>query len=442
MANWRLVFNAVCLPVLSYGCQLWANAHNYKTLVGKAQVVFNEGVKVISGAFRTAPREPLHKLTRVLPARHFFDKLTATSTLRLYCVPVTSQLRSCLGADWAFDPRGGPDPSDRGLVTYHPPHVGPRVRAQRPTALEALGQRVPVKGPHADIVAIPPWEVPNWEGRTNHMGITTPQDRKAWVDDLYRSVPVSGVSIISVAATILNRGRYDDLMVGGAAAILNTGIGGSSRTWTRHRAMGTEVTQYDVNLYTLALGAQFISDFYTDREPPSHVYILSRNQAALSAITNTRNLVNQQSVLLFHTALTAFCSRHRDTGITLVWSPVVRERVQDSTVRFKALQACTHTPRASLNRVQSVAHQKHLMRKWAYARWAAKWLENQRTGKHTHSHSYQFALPFPPNSKNHPLWLAAWKKLWPDGDSPPTRHTTTTALRLATGHAFTSNYAC
>ena len=55
MANWRLVFNAVCLPVLSYRCQLWANARNYKTLVGKAQVVFNEGIKVISGAFCTAP---------------------------------------------------------------------------------------------------------------------------------------------------------------------------------------------------------------------------------------------------------------------------------------------------------------------------------------------------------------------------------------------------
>ena len=135
-------------------------------------------------------------------------------------------------------------------------------------------------------------------------------------------------------------------------------------------------------------------------------------------------------------------SRHRDTGIMLVWSPVVREWVQDSTVRFKALQACKLTSRASLNRVQSAAPQKRLMRKCAYAKWAAEWLEDQRSGKHTHSHSYQFALPFPPDRKSHPLWLAARKTLWPDGDFPPTRHTTTTALRFATGHAFTSYYAC
>ena len=263
----------------------------------------------------------------------------------------------------------------------------------------------------------------------------------AWVDDLYGSLPASRMLIISVAAMVSNKGQYDGLMVGGVAAILNTGIGGSSRTWTRHRALGTEVTQYDVDLYALALGVQFLSDFYADQEPPAHAYILSRSQAALTAITKTQNLVNQQSVLLFHTALTAFCSRHRDTGITLVWSPVVRERVQDSMVRFKALQACKLTPCTSLNRVQSAAHQKRLMWKRAYAKWAAEWLQDQRSGKHTHSHSYQFALPFPPDGKSHPLWLAARKTLWPDGDFPPTRHTTTTALRFAMGHAFTSYYA-
>lgn len=94
MANWRLIFSVVCLPVLSYGCKLWANAHNYKTLIKKAQVIFNKGIKGISGALWTAPHEPLHELTRVLLARHYCDKLIATSALRLYCIPVTSQLRS------------------------------------------------------------------------------------------------------------------------------------------------------------------------------------------------------------------------------------------------------------------------------------------------------------------------------------------------------------
>ena len=111
----------------------------------------------------------------------------------------------------------------------------------------------------------PPGRFPT-EGKTNHMGITTPQDCKRWVDNLYRSIPTFGMSIISisVAAMVSNKGRYNDLMVGSAAAILNTGIGGSSRTWTRHRALATEVTQYDMDMFALALGAQFLSEFYAD----------------------------------------------------------------------------------------------------------------------------------------------------------------------------------
>ena len=107
MANWRLVFNAVRLPVLSYGCQLWATSRKYRSLCAQAQLVFNEGVRLISGAFHTAPREPLHVLTRVLPARHFFDKLTHTSALHLTRVPVTSQLLARLGPDWQCTPGGG-----------------------------------------------------------------------------------------------------------------------------------------------------------------------------------------------------------------------------------------------------------------------------------------------------------------------------------------------
>ena len=190
MANWRLVFNAICLLVLSYGCQLWANSRKYKTLIKTIQGIFNEGVKVISGAFHTALQEALHEITRVLPARHYLDKLTATSALRLYRVPVTSQLWCHLGPDWCHDPSGSPDLSNEGPVIPIQ-HAGLRVRAQRPTALEALGEQVPVQGPHANVVAVAPWEVPNWRAWVNHMGITTPQDRKAWVNDLYGSLVTS-----------------------------------------------------------------------------------------------------------------------------------------------------------------------------------------------------------------------------------------------------------
>jgi hypothetical protein len=59
MANWRLVLNAVCLPVLAYGSQLWFLTGAAKGLINMVQRVQNNMVKQVTGAFRTAPREAL-----------------------------------------------------------------------------------------------------------------------------------------------------------------------------------------------------------------------------------------------------------------------------------------------------------------------------------------------------------------------------------------------
>ena len=102
MANWRLVLNAVCLPVLSYSSLLWYVLGKTKGLVAKTQVVHNEMVRMVAGAFHTAPREALCHLTRMLPMDVYLDKLTFTSALRLYRLPGTSQLLCHLGPDWHY----------------------------------------------------------------------------------------------------------------------------------------------------------------------------------------------------------------------------------------------------------------------------------------------------------------------------------------------------
>ena len=48
MANWRLVLNAVCLPVLSYSCQLWYLTGAAKGLINMLQRVQNEMVKLVT----------------------------------------------------------------------------------------------------------------------------------------------------------------------------------------------------------------------------------------------------------------------------------------------------------------------------------------------------------------------------------------------------------
>jgi hypothetical protein len=63
MANWRLVLNTVCLPVLSYGNQLWYLTGAAKGLLKMVQQVQNDMVKQVMGAFHTALRDALLHFT-------------------------------------------------------------------------------------------------------------------------------------------------------------------------------------------------------------------------------------------------------------------------------------------------------------------------------------------------------------------------------------------
>jgi hypothetical protein len=60
MANWRLVLNAVCLPVLAYGSQIWFLSGASKTLVNMLQRVQNDMVKQVTGAFLLCHSRDVH----------------------------------------------------------------------------------------------------------------------------------------------------------------------------------------------------------------------------------------------------------------------------------------------------------------------------------------------------------------------------------------------
>ncbi|KAH9033557.1 hypothetical protein EDB84DRAFT_1561629 [Lactarius hengduanensis] len=58
----------------------------------------------------------------------------------------------------------------------------------RPTALEALGAQVdPLLTERVDVVAIAPWEVPNWGIDVTYEGLADPNERKTYVNGLYTS---------------------------------------------------------------------------------------------------------------------------------------------------------------------------------------------------------------------------------------------------------------
>ncbi len=173
--------------------------------------------------------------------------------------------------------------------------------------------------------------------------------------------------------------------------------------------LGTEVTQYDVDLFAISKAAEWLSAEYSRAPAPLHIYIISGNDSALCHIANTQSHDNQTKLLLWHKSLTAFYSSHRsqDTSISLVWSPVCRSRTQDTGARRAALQACTHAPLSTLNRVQSASYVKQKARQHAYHQWSTQWRLDCGKSLFCDSPTYDYAITQPPDGRNHPLFLVA-----------------------------------
>ena len=316
MANWRLVLNAVCLPVLGYGCQLWYVPGKSKGLVKQTQTVQNYMVRMVAGAFRTAPCEPLTHITRMLPMEQYIEKLTHTSALRLYRLPRMSQLLRRLGPDW-YSPR----PGDNAPVV--PEQLPSRGKSkQRPTVLEALAQRVPSHGPQVDWTVIAPWEIPIWAAQTSHWGVTNPAARVKWVQSLVDIGLHSGVEVFFTAAKVTGRdleGMGELIPVGGASVVSQRGSNDPSTwKWT----MGSEATQFDVNAFALAKAAEVLASTYVEGvAPPQVIYIFSADNSALQAIRNPRSIKAHAQCIRFHKALTTLFLTHRDVRLILAWSP-------------------------------------------------------------------------------------------------------------------------
>ena len=80
-SNWQLAYNAICLPVLTYGSLIWYKGQ--KQLTKLLQDVQNDAVRWIMGAFCSTPVEPLELLIAILPMDLRLQMLSKTAALSL-----------------------------------------------------------------------------------------------------------------------------------------------------------------------------------------------------------------------------------------------------------------------------------------------------------------------------------------------------------------------
>ena len=97
--NWRKVYNALVVPALTYGVPVWYTGHRQKGLIKTLQIAQNDGLRKITGVFKTTPTEPLHNLTGIPPISYLLEKLMRAYSLRLKGLPPNAKVRTVLISD-------------------------------------------------------------------------------------------------------------------------------------------------------------------------------------------------------------------------------------------------------------------------------------------------------------------------------------------------------
>jgi hypothetical protein len=348
--------------------------------------------------------------------KHFIEKLTYTSALRLYRLPQASQLLHRLGEDW-YTPGQGDLPL---LVPCS--RVLPGKRNQCPTALEALALKVPSSGPKVDVAALAPWEVPNWLEHVSHMGVENPCVRKTWIRDLTVTVKGTNTMLIHLAAATLNRDVEGLGVVGGAAATYSRGGADiTSHDWV----IGTDLTQFDADAYVLARAAEVLAQCYTKEvAPPDTIYMFCSSSPALQAIMNPRSIKAHSFALRFHHVLTTFFSIHRGR-IMLCWAPKDDSLEGNWLAGSLTSQVCRQESADlpdGIDRIQSAAFQKDCACRRAFHQWELDYcLARTRNTQHVKSTgtpldgaAYQYAISVTLVKRESDLDKRVWMQLVDD----------------------------
>ena len=97
--NWQKVYNALIIPGLTYGAQVWYTGVKQKGLIQKLQVAQNDGLCKITGVFKTTLVEPLHNLMGIPPISYVLNKLKHSYSLKLQGTALNAKTHTILYQD-------------------------------------------------------------------------------------------------------------------------------------------------------------------------------------------------------------------------------------------------------------------------------------------------------------------------------------------------------
>jgi Reverse transcriptase (RNA-dependent DNA polymerase) len=406
--NWRLAYNAICLPILTYGSPIWYKGQ--KQLTKLLQDVQNDAVRWIVGAFCSTPTDPLHQLIAILPIDLCLQMLSKTAALTLLTVPHSSQLIQRLGPPWC-----NPLECNDGHTPL--PFPIPNTPLIRLANLAPAQARRPANYKHG------PWTqlLPN----NNHLHLLpdTPrgEDRK-WLTE---SIIHATRNAQDATLLIFCQGSSPSLPAGNPVSVA-TCVAWLKGRETGHltQNIGEGADTADAAIEAMILAVNLIDSITTQQPNITNIKIYSTDAHVPKMCSNRSHRDLSPRLFEFSLSITNLLNRLPTTQITVSWAPITKGLLPARRLKAIAAALAQQTPNLPPP-PPSKAHLRSLMRKEAISQWQTQWRDSPKL------QPAYLALSSPPDGKLPPFI---------QGLTSFSRPIFTTGVRLLTGHAFTGEY--
>ena len=108
LVHWKQVYLMYVIPILTYGAPVWYTGISQKGLINMLQVAQNEGIRKITGVFRTTPTAITENMIGIAPIKYLLPRIIHSFRNRLIATNPNHILHSILTDDqcryWRSDP--------------------------------------------------------------------------------------------------------------------------------------------------------------------------------------------------------------------------------------------------------------------------------------------------------------------------------------------------
>jgi ribonuclease HI len=314
IANARILYKTVVLPILTFGAEVWFTGRKQKALVETLSQAQNDGLRWILGAFRTTPSPALHHLGSILPLPHLLNQISLRAAVCIHTLPLSSQIHPRLPASWS------PHASDPPVPL--PPPLYSSTRSP-PTIIHHLASLTSPQAKRTLPFYTPPWLRKHPWGDRLTINLPSTKPSKAEVDrysrDLKSQLEKLGqkpeaLTIYTDGSKCRSNGRR---RTGAGFAAYSLGMEVRTGRW----GLGRRADNFDAEMFVLAGASAAAADWHKDHPHTKLITFLADNQAAIRIITDTNNHPAQLASIIFRRRIDSILQTDASAPVEIWWIP-------------------------------------------------------------------------------------------------------------------------